>query len=335
MAADRGIVDDGRDAMRRQRGAGPHARELQELRRVHRAAAQDHLARGRRKVPVAIARPFHARRAALFDADLGGPGMQFELDVVAAKRRPHEGVRRRPAPAVANGQLVAAEPLGMFAVEIIRPRHAKFAGRRLPRCARCVQVRGHVLDVERAGGASPPLRIDAAFRPLEVRPHVVPGPAHMPHRPPVVEIGGHPAAINQRVDGTRASEHAASRPIHGAALEARYGCRLVSPVDRGIGEGAAVTDRRLDPEAGVRSTRLENQDPLPAARRQSLREHAAGRARADDDEVELFHAAGSLSSSPVIAMPFRDPPMSFFEKPRSVAQRGRTLYRAVIPSCPR
>ena len=159
-----------------------------------------------------------------------------------------------------------------------------------------------------------PRRIDAPFRAFETGPHVVPAPTAVSHGVPVVEILRHAAAIHQRVDRARSADHATARPVHAAAVQPRIGLRLILPIDRSVGEGAAVADGGLDPEPVIAAAGFEYEYAVASARREPLGEHAARGARADDDVVELIHAA-SLTGAPGLAMPFRDPPMIFFEMP--------------------
>ena len=151
-----------------------------------------------------------------------------------------------------------------------------------------VQNGRHVLDVQRPVAAHPSRGVDPPLRAFEVGEHVVPSPADVAHAAPIVEIRRHAAAIDQRVDGTRAADHAAARPVHGTAVQARDLLRLVFPVHRRIGKRAPVADRRPDPEARIGPAGLEHQHPIAAARGQSVGEHAARGTRADDDVVEIL-----------------------------------------------
>src|SRR5437660_4282776 len=73
------------------------------------------------------------------------------------------------------------------------------------------------------------------------------------------------------------------------ALRLRLG--LVQPVDLRIGEVPPVTERDMQPDAAVLSPGLEQQHLVAAVGGEAIGEHAAGRARADNDEIEIRHAA--------------------------------------------
>src|ERR1700736_3336294 len=136
----------------------------------------------------------------------------------------------------------------------------------------------YVRDVERARTLRMSLRIDAPLRPFEVRLDVIPAPTNIAQLPPVVEILGRAAAVDQRVDGTRTADHPSTRPVHAAPVEAGACEGLILPIDRWIGKGAAVANRRLDPKAIVRAAGLDDQYAIAAACGQPICEHAPGRA---------------------------------------------------------
>src|SRR5450631_3781403 len=174
-----------------------------------------------------------------------------------------------------------------------------------------MQKRRYVLDVQRPLAADAARRIHTALRSLEIRAHVVPTPAGIAQLPPIVEIRRHPAAVDQRIDGTRSAEHPAARPIDAAPVQARIRQGLVLPIDRGVGKGASVPDGCLDPKSLIGAAGFENQDPVASAGRQTIGKDAAGGAGADDYVVKAFHVR-SLVFRPRRAMPFRDSPILFF-----------------------
>src|ERR1700675_1965343 len=130
-----------------------------------------------------------------------------------------------------------------------------------------------------------------ALRFLEVRPDVVPPPTDITHLSPIIEVRGHPTAVHQCVDGTRAADHAAARPIDAAPIEPRIWAGLVLPIDRRVRKGSSVTDRRLDPKSPIGAASFENQYPVAPTRRQALGEHAARGAGADDYVFKVLHPA--------------------------------------------
>ena len=108
------------------------ARQLQDLRRLHRAGAEQHLGVGEDLAGLAVLDELHADRAAVLDQDAGGAradlgGQVRPLPAPGAERRR----RRAPALAVLDGQLVGPEALLLEAVEVVG---AAVAGlRRRPR----------------------------------------------------------------------------------------------------------------------------------------------------------------------------------------------------------
>ena len=175
-----------------------------------------------------------------------------------------------------------------------------------------MQKRRHVLDVQRplAGGMA--RSVHPALRSLEVRAYVVPAPTDIAHLPPIIEVGGHPAAVHQRVDGTRAADYPAARPVNAAPVQSRIRQGLVLPIDRRIRKGSSVSDRGLDPKSSVAAAGFENQYPVASTGRQTVGEDAPRGAGADDYVVNIIHVR-SLAFRSRRAMPFRDSPMSFFE----------------------
>src|SRR5262249_26592394 len=91
------------------------------------------------------------------------------------------------------------------------------------------------------------------------------------------------------------SQDSAAWPEVPPAGELRIGLRLVHPVDARIVEGAAVADRHLNPEPAIGTAALEHEHTALAARGQTICEHTARRAGADDDVIEDFHQAAELA----------------------------------------
>ena len=149
-------------------------------------------------------------------------------------------------------------------------------------------------------------------------------------------IGGQAAAIDQRIDGTRTADYAPARPIDGAPVEARIRQRLVLPIDRPVGKCPSIADGCLDPKSSIAAAGFQHQDPVAAACRQTIGQHAARRARADDYVVEGLHLA-SLAFRSRCAMPFRDSPMLFFEPvapSRNGVEQCMVLRLSQTQGCP-
>jgi hypothetical protein len=93
--ADRQVVE-ALDLGRGQVGGRPDAREHQQLRRVVRAGAQDHLALGPDRLDLAAVDDLDTDRAGALEDDPPHPGLSADLDVAALDGWPQVGDRRRP-----------------------------------------------------------------------------------------------------------------------------------------------------------------------------------------------------------------------------------------------
>ena len=107
---------------------------------------------------------------------------------------------------------------------------------------------------------------------------------------PGVEIAGMAADMRHGVERRRAADDASARPGMGAAggVRLRHGREL--PVD-----GAALQQRPsqgiADRRIGRRAARLDQRDAQVRIFRQPRRQHATGRASANNDEVKRLHCA--------------------------------------------
>ena len=311
ISADGGIVEQRCDAGGGQRRSRPNPRQLQKLRRVDRASANDHFAGGGGETFSAVAGIFDPDGAASLEANPAHPGARLEAQVSAAQRRAQKCIGRRTPQTIADRHLIAAQSFGMRSVEILGPIEAQLRGRLAPVAAHRMQKRRHVLDVQRPFAQGRPAgSTRRSDRSKYGRTSSQPQPG-LPMLPPIIEILRHAAAVDQRIDGARSADHPPARPVDAAAIEARIRERLVFPIDRGVGKGAAVADGRLDPKAPIRAAGFEHQYPVAATGRQAIGKDAARGARADDDVVKVIHVR-SLVFRPCGAMPFRDSPMSFF-----------------------
>ncbi len=99
-----------------------------------------------------------ARRCS--NAYFAHPRVRLELDVSTAQRRPQKGVGRGAAHAIADGDLVAAQPERMLAIEIIRRRQVQLIGSIQPIAAHGMKVGRHVGNVECSPAMSSSFRID-------------------------------------------------------------------------------------------------------------------------------------------------------------------------------
>ena len=120
---------------------------------------------------------------------------------------------------------------------------------------------------------------------LEERQHVVPAPAGEPELAPVVVVGGLAAHVDHGVDGGGAADHLAARIVEAAAVEPRLRLGLEHPVGARIADGEEIADRDVEPDPVVPAAGLEQQHARSGIGGEPVRQHAAGRAGADDDVV--------------------------------------------------
>src|SRR5690606_15158356 len=96
-----------------------------------------------------------------------------------------------------------------------------------------------------------------------------------------------PTEVRTAVDRARAVDHLAARQRKPAVVRVRLRPRRQPPAElRAHDRGA---DRRRDPNVGMllRAARLDQADSMPRILGKPRGQHAAGRARADDDVVEI------------------------------------------------
>ena len=288
IVADAGRVEHDVDAVALQEIRRSDAGELQQLRRIIRAARdQDFPARPRgaqRALPACIRRPARAGPR----TGCAAPAPRFRYaDCCGSSpgedRRSAE-LARRPLPRR------GLEEAGAFlrrAVEIGVGGNAGLGGRHHEGFRQRIGV-APVRDRQRPAGAV--IFVGAAllvFGLLEIGQHVVITPAGIAALAPAVVILMLAAHIEQAVDRARSAEHLAARLEHLAAVQPRLRLGLVHPVDGFFLEQLAVAERHMDPEIGVLRSGLQQQHRMLAVRAQAIGEHAAGRAGADDDVIEF------------------------------------------------
>ena len=145
-------------------------------------------------------------------------------------------------------------------------------------------------DAQRPAGAAPGVATGlVVLDRLECRQHVGKCPAPVSGGRPAVIVLALSAHPHHRVDGARAAEQLAARPVIGVAGEAGIRFGAVVPVHARIEEGLAVAERHLHEEAPVAAARLEDQHRITAAGRKALRHDRTGGPRPDDDEIESLH----------------------------------------------
>ena len=278
-------VDLHRDAMASQLRGRSDARELQQLRALQRACRQQHLRIRQRVLRPAVLDPLDAARAAVLDAHPGHLHAGAHREVGPLHHRPQEGRGRVAAPMPAECELVGAQALVLCAVEVLAGRVAGLRAGRQPGLAVGMVV-AQVRHAQLAGAAVVGvLAAGIAFRLLEQGQQFAVAPAGGAGRGPVVEVGPLAADVDEAVDRARSAQHAPARP-HDAAV-AGLGLRLdlELPGEASVVDRPEVAHRQPQPEVPLGTARLEQQHAALRVGAQPVGEHAACRARADDDEV--------------------------------------------------
>ena len=103
----------------------------------------------------------------------------------------------------------------------------------------------------------------------------------------MIVVAGLPAHVDHGVDRRGAADHLAARIIQAAAVEARLGFGLEHPVGARIADREQIADRNVEPDPVVAAAGFQQQHAVVRIGRQAVGQHAAGRARADDDVVEF------------------------------------------------
>ena len=287
VGADAGDVEQRADAGRLQVIGRSHARQHQQLRRVHRAAAQDDLHLCACDLVAAVDDVAHAHRVVLVEDDAldQRAGDDVHVVLVALDRGPQVGAGGAPALLALLRHLVLADAFLHGAVEVGEALVAGLLGGLHERLADLGRV-GLVGDVQRPAGAVE--RVGAALVVLgllEERQHVLVAPALVAELAPVVVVPGVAAHIEHGVDRRRAAERLAARPVHApvVAMDLRHG--LVAPVVGRLFAEAGEARRHLQQEGRIGRAGLEDQDAQPVVLAQAIGDRAAGRAGADDDVV--------------------------------------------------
>ena len=292
VLADAGQCMHHRDAAVGQQRGVADARQLQQLRRLQPARREHHFVPCTDADRAAALRILDARCTAAYEQHTVHHRLGLDAQVGPASRRLQVRDRSRAAQAVARGQLVVARAFLCRAVEVVVARNADFAG--------AGDERVHeLMGLADVGGAKRTVAAvvigraaRVALAALEVRQHVVPGPALVAERSPVVVILALAADEDEAVDRARPTQTLAARPVDLPAVHRRLGLGLEHPVPGRMEHGLRIPDRHMDPRVPVALAGFQQQYAVAAALGQPVGEHAAGRARADDDEVVL-DAVGS------------------------------------------
>src|SRR5690606_6843401 len=89
------------------------------------------------------------------------------------------------------------------------------------------------------------------------------------------------------INGAGTAEYFPARPISAAVVQIGIRLGAKHPVDPGIIERLAISDRHLQPKPPVADARFEDENFVPAVRAQPIRQNASRRTCADDDVIDL------------------------------------------------
>ncbi|CUI27591.1 Uncharacterised protein [Achromobacter xylosoxidans] len=288
------------DAEAPQQRGRAHARQLQQLRRLQRAGAQDHLAAGPQRAHLAVLAVAHAAGAAALKQHRHCVRAGLDTQVGAAARRPQIGHRGGAAAAIAGGELVVAHPFLVAAVEVGHVWQAE----RARRADQAFDQRMRRLDrggVQRTFGAARGARAEVVVLELaEVGQAFLPAPARVAGGGPGIVVLALAADVDQAVDGAGAAQRAAARPVDAAVQHVGVGFGVVAPVQHLVEHGLAVADGDVDPGRAVRWPRLQQAHAVLAVGAQAVRQHAAGGTGPHHDVV---HGIGHVCFLLGLALP--------------------------------
>ena len=276
---------------------GSDAAEHQDLRRLDRSGAEDHLAPRAEHPPVG---QLDSGRAAPFDQHPRDMRAGLQVDVAARHRRAQHRARGGLAPAVADQPLAAAVTFRVRAVKVGAGGELQLAQRVHEGVVEPVRVR-HDLHVHRAR-----CPVEHALGIVlvvlgagEIGQHFGVGPAGRAQVRPVVVIGRMAAEIDHPVDAARAADHSPARHRDRPPGHARLRHRGKAPVgrlppDRGGDEGG-----HMDERMGVVPAGLDHAGGAVGSLPQPRRQRRARRARAHHDVIEFRCDHEALPSATV------------------------------------
>src|SRR5215469_13712841 len=260
--------------------------QLQELRRVERAAGDNDLRVGVRNAGRIAAAVFDAGGAASRKEDPARQRVRYDGEIGPAARLAQIADRGRAATPMARGQLEITGAFLRGAVEIVVARKSRL----LRGCDESLAQRVRFAHVgNRKRPAHPMQRILAARLVLgaaEVGQHILEAPAGIAELPPMIEVGRLAADVKQAIDRARASQHFPPRLDDAPIVELGLRLRAIEPIDLAVGEQLAVAERDVNPDVAIMPARLQQQNAMTARGGQTIGEHAARASGADDDIVE-------------------------------------------------
>src|SRR6201987_2354643 len=120
----------------------------------------------------------------------------------------------------------------------------------------------------------------------EIGQYVGEAPTGIAELAPMIVVLVLAAHVEQAVDRTRSAQHFAARLDDLPVVQLGLRLGLVQPIDFGIVEQLAVTERNVNPDVPVVAAGFDKQHPMAAGFGEPVGEHATGRSGADDDVIE-------------------------------------------------
>ena len=291
IAADRWPREPHRDAVLGQQRRVADARELQKLRRVDGAAAQRDLAAGGQAMGRAALPVCDARATQAVEGERRRLGAGDDAQVWPCLGGSQEGGGGGDAATLLDVEVVEPKALLLGAIGVVVRRHPRREGRREPRGVEGIFATGLLREqvaVAAVIGVGPGMGAIALER-LEQRQHILVAPAREPELAPVIIVSAMTTHIHHAVDGRGPAQHPAARPDQAAPVQPWIRFRPIGPVERFEVVEKARQQRHADQRIAVTPAGFQQHNTVLRIGGEAVGEQAAGRARADDDEIRLRH----------------------------------------------
>ncbi len=282
-----------RDAMPLQFVFGADAGQHQQLRRIDRAASQNHFPLGADIDRLAGLEISDAGCAFAFQQHPGGACIRDHRQIRPIQHRVQIATRHAPSFAVFLRQLVGADAFLAGAAEVIVSYIARFE-RGLDIHAGQQVWRAQIRHVERSPDA---MELGRAafmiFRLFEERQHIRISPSLVTQCRPVIVVTGMAARIHHRVAGAAAAQGLAARPVQPPVIQIALRFGKVAPVENLAHHHEDDPDRNPDERIVIGGPCLQQAHAHRRIGREAIGQHAAGRTGAHDDVIEFFHFVSS------------------------------------------